>query len=146
MKKPNVVIDSSVMVIAAVSKRANYSIDLLNLAFADKLEMVVSKKILYELKEVFTRAKFAGLLDTKVVKDSVKKYIHKVKLVDLQPDFLEKVKGYCCDPKDDIFLALADQSKVNYLTTLDSADLLILNRWQSVKIARPVLICAEIKS
>jgi putative PIN family toxin of toxin-antitoxin system len=144
MKKPIVVIDSSVLVVAAMSKRANYSIDLLNFAFDNKLEIIVSKETLQELKDVFTRPKFVGLLDTKEAKDLIKKYVSKATLVTLQSESLEKVKGYCSDPKDDIFLALADQVGADYLATLDSGDLLILKHWQEVVIVRPVVICQEI--
>ncbi len=146
MKNPIVVVDSSVLVVAATFKRANYSIDLLNLAFDDKLDIVVSRETLQELKDIFTRPKFTGLLDTKEAKDLIKKYVDKAKLVTLQYEFLEKVKGYCSDPKDDIFLALADQVGADYLATLDSRDLLILKHWQQVLIFRPVVICKEIET
>ena len=143
MKKPIVVIDSSVLVVAAMSKRANYSIDLLNLAFEDRVEIVACIETLRELKEVFTRPKFAGLLDTDQSKHLITQYVNTVKIVKLQPEYITKVSGYCSDPKDDIFLALADQVGVDYLATLDSGDLLVLEFWQNVKIVRPVVICKD---
>jgi predicted nucleic acid-binding protein len=66
--------------------------------------------------------------------------------VSLQTDFLHKVKGYCLDPKDDIFLALADQVSADYLATLDTRDLLALESWQKVRIVRPAVICGDLES
>lgn len=146
MNIPVVVFDSSVLVVAAMSKRANYSIDLLNLAFDGKLEMVECRETLQELKNVFTRPKFAGLFGTLEAKSLIKKYLAKVIVVKLQPEFLQKVRGYCSDPNDDIFLALADQVGANYLVTLDTGDLLVLKTWQKVHIVRPVVICQEMKN
>lgn len=146
MKGPIVVIDSSVMVVAAMSKRANYSIDLLNLAFENKVVVMACHETLNELKNVFNRPKFTGFLDTTQSKNLIRQYVNTVKIVTLQTQYLEKVSGCCADPKDYIFLALADQVKADYLATLDSGDLLILEKWQGVKIVRPIVICKDFKS
>jgi putative PIN family toxin of toxin-antitoxin system len=105
------------------------------------IQVFACKETLIELKTVFQRPKFKGLLDTPKAEKVITEYLEIVKMVKVDYHFLENVKNVCPDPKDDIFLALSAQVKADYLATLDTKDLLALESWLDTQIVRPGVIC-----
>lgn len=137
MPRPTVVIDTSVLVVAAIAKHENYSSELLELIFQERLESVAIPEIIQEAKNVLARPKFEKIININFSQELLKKYEQKVRLTKLEKQFFDQAKSVCPDPKDVMFLALAAQVQADYLASLDTKHLLSLEKWQSALILKP---------
>lgn len=146
MPKAKIVIDTCVLVVAGMSKNANYANAVIQIGVAGKLEMYASDYTIGEIKDVFGRAKFKGLLDTPRAKLLLQNYLEKVVTVDVNKLFLDKANGVCKDPKDVPFLALADQANCDFITTLDQKHLLSIVGYEGIKIFKPIELLKEVSN
>lgn len=140
-----VVIDTCVLVTAGMSKRASNAHAVIQKGLLGEVELYASPETIAELKDVFSRPKFTGLLDTVEAQNLLKNYLQKVKIVAIEKEFLDKVGDTCKDPKDIPFLALADQNQCEFITSVDKKHLLSLVSYQGVKILRPVELVEELE-
>lgn len=79
----------------------------------------------------------------KIIKPSLKSYLDIyfscVKTVKVPIKTKSLATGSTKDPKDDMFLALSEYSKADYLVSLDRKHLVVLRKWKNTKIVLPPL-------
>jgi len=128
-EKLKVVVDTSVFVAALLSKRGA-SAEVVALALAGKVHSFHTESTMQELSEVLRRPKFG--VDKQVVDHFVRLVMEASFLVAPLSEFSVQK---CRDPKDDVFLSLANQTEADYLISLD-ADLLDLKKLGRTLIVR----------
>ena len=124
-KKSRIIVDTNIWISFLISKRLR---KLENLFNNDKFVFVFSKELLEEFVEVAARPKFKKYFERKDVE----------RLLDIIENIAEVVKvkskvNKCRDEKDNFLLALAKDSKADYLLTGDD-DLLVLKRFHATQI------------
>lgn len=130
MRKPRIVLDTNLLVSAALRRRS-VPRQAFELAFR-RGDVLVSSETLAELEEVLTRSKFD-------------RYLSREKRVLFWANFLNLAKlvaitesvSICRDPKDDKFLSLAVSGGADFLVSGD-ADLLVLHPFRGIGILTPV--------
>ena len=128
--KLKIVLDTSVCVAALLSKSGG-SARILESVLAGKLNNFYTRDILEEMKRVLQREKFS------LEKEKCEHFLHLFGESSFQVVPLEEFQIVKCrDPKDDIFLSLANQVEANYLVTLDM-DLLEVDKIGSAQIVTP---------
>lgn len=145
MGKIKVVIDTCVLVVAGISKSANYAHTVIQKGLSDEIDFYGSDETIEEVKNIFNRPKFKGLLDTPKAQKLLQDYLKKVKQTPLKKEFLDQAKGECKDQKDTPFLALAHQNQCEFITSVDQKDLLSLVSYRSIKILKPADLVKEIQ-
>lgn len=127
-EKPRVIFDTQIILRATINHRSLPA--RLFFSLRDQYELVISAEVLEEVKDVLSRpklrAKFKTLTD-EIVNETI------AALSNAQTFIPAEVAGFSRDPKDDKFLALALESKANYLVSEDN-DLLVLNPFQGIQI------------
>jgi len=120
-----VIFDTNIWISYFICKSFNELTDiLLNRDF----EIVISEKLLFELKKVLSGKKFKKSID----KDKLNE-IENI-LISRCTFYLDKeVSDLCRDPKDNFILDLSNISKCNYIITGDN-DLLIIKNIKKTKI------------
>jgi putative PIN family toxin of toxin-antitoxin system len=126
---PKVVLDTNVLVSALLFKGSlSRMVDLWK---AGWIKPVFSGTTFHAFKRVLTYPKFA--LTPKeiliLLEEEVLPYFEVVKET-------KEVKGICRDPEDDMFLSCALASVAAFIVTSDD-DLLVLERFQTVKLIKP---------
>jgi len=128
LNKPTVVFDTQVILRAAINRRslpAKLFFDL-----RSRYQLTVSTDTLGELSDVLNRptlrAKFKRLTD-EVIEEIFVILADAVHVTSLE------IPAVSRDPKDDMFLALAVESKATYLVSEDN-DLLVLNPYHGIRI------------
>ena len=125
-----VILDTSVYVAALLSK-TGASAAVFELVLSGKVFNFYTEEIFDEVKEVFSRAKF------NVDKTRQEHVLNLIRESSFLVELFERFKVQKSrDPKDDIFLSLTNQTKANYLVTLD-ADLLVLGKFAKTEILKP---------
>lgn len=128
-QKPNkVIIDTNIWISFLIGKELQYFKDLIT---SNKIKIVLTDQLLDEIRLVTSRPKLKKYFDQGKVSDLIT-------LLEIISDkiTLKKIEKICRDPKDDFLLALAKQSKANYLVTGDK-DLLTLNMYGKTSIVSP---------
>lgn len=128
-QKPNkVVIDTNIWISFLIGKELQYFKDLI---ISNKIKIVLTDQLLDEIRLVTSRPKLKKYFDQDKVSDLLI-------LLEIISDKikLKKVEKICRDPKDDFLLALAKQSKADYLITGDK-DLLTLKIHGKTSIVPP---------
>jgi putative PIN family toxin of toxin-antitoxin system len=128
--KLRTVLDTSVYVAALLSESGG-SAQVVEGILKRSYHNFYTDDILHELKSVFGRGKF------NVEQERRYHFLHLL----MESSFLiTPLEQYqvtrCRDPKDDIFLSLANQVDADYLVTLDQ-DLLVLRRIENTAIVTP---------
>ena len=109
MPKPRVVLDTNVVVSAHLSE-SGFERFVLDLAFAGKLQLVVSEQILEEYSGVLLRAKFR--LPAKQIRESMNLIRESAEVI--RPGVrVDATK----DPDDNKFLECAEAGQVDYVVT-----------------------------
>lgn len=128
-QKPNkVIIDTNIWISFLIGKELQYFKDLIT---SNKIKIVITDQLLDEIRLVTSRPKLKKYFDQDKVSDLIV-------LLEIISDKvkLKKIERICRDPKDDFLLALAKQSKANYLITGDK-DLLTLKTHGQAYIVSP---------
>jgi len=129
MTSSRFVLDTNVLVSAALFRQSKPSSVLREILNTGKL--LVSLKILEELRNVLNREKFDRYITAKDRRDFLAGLIRRSILV--EPAI---VITRCRDPKDNMVLELAVSGEANFIITGDE-DLLVLNPFQSIQIVTP---------
>ena len=110
-KASRIIIDTNVWISFLIGKELQ---NLKDLILNDKVKIILTDQLINEIKLVTSRDKLKKYFD----QDKVTELIS---LLDILTDKvkLRKVDKICRDPKDDFLLALAKESKANYLITGD---------------------------
>jgi uncharacterized protein len=136
--KLKVILDTSVCVAALLSESGG-SAKVLELVLGGKIYTFYTDEMVEEIKRVIQRKKF------NLEKEKQEHFIHLLAessfLVNSLTEF-EVVK--CRDPKDDIFLSLANQIEADYLISLDM-DLLELRKVGVTRIVNPAIFLKQFK-
>lgn len=124
-KQNRVIVDTNIWISFLVGKELHILKDLI---VNEKVKIIISDQLIRELTLVASRTK-------------LKKYFEEDKVLDLlslldiiaEKIRIGKIDPICRDPKDDFLLALAKESKANYLITGDK-DLLHIKIYGRTKI------------
>lgn len=131
--KLKVVLDTSVCVAAILSK-AGGSARVFEAVVSGKIYNFFTHPILDEVNRVLHREKFG------LAKENTEHFIHLFSESSFQVMPLQEFQIVKCrDPKDDMFLSLANQVEADYLVTLD-LDLLDLKSIRHTRIVTPSVI------
>ena len=135
--KFKVVLDTSVCV-AALLSRTGGSAKVLEAALAGRVYNFYTDEILEEIKMVLLRKKF------KLEKEKQEHFTH----LFTESSFMVKpLKEFeitgCRDPKDNIFLSIANQVEADYLISLDM-DLLVLRKIGVTMIVEPAVFLKQL--
>ena len=136
--KLKVILDTSVLVAALLSKNGG-SARIVNLALTGRIHAFHTDETFTELRAVLQRPKFG------LGKETQEHYIHLLAEASfLVKPLAEFTTVRCRDPKDDKFLALAEQVEADYLISLD-ADLLDLKTAGDTRIVEPGVFLEVLK-
>jgi putative PIN family toxin of toxin-antitoxin system len=130
MKTKRIVLDSNVVLSAAIFKRS------IPRQAVDKAlredSILMSAAAIAELQDLFGRSKkFDKYLSLSARTKFLNDLLESVKIIEI----IETI-SVCRDPKDNKFLELAINGKADYIITGDQ-DLLVLNPFQTIRILTP---------
>lgn len=110
-KPSKVIVDTNLWISFLIGKELQ---DLKGLIVTEKVKLITTDQLLNELKNVVARPK----LQKYFAPEKVTELISLLEIVS-EKIKIKKIEQICRDPKDDFLLALAKQSKANYLVTGD---------------------------
>lgn len=124
-KQSRVIVDTNIWISFLVGKEVH---NLKDLIVNEKVKIIISEQLIRELKLVTSRTKLKKYFEEDKVSDLLS-------LLDIIAEKIRirKIDPICRDPKDDFLLALAKESKANYLITGDK-DLLHIKIYGRTKI------------
>ncbi|MBL7842962.1 MAG: putative toxin-antitoxin system toxin component, PIN family [Cyclobacteriaceae bacterium] len=124
-KQSRVIVDTNIWISFLVGKELH---NLKDLIVNEKVKIIISEQLIRELKLVTSRTKLKKYFEEDKVSDLLS-------LLDIIAEKIRigKIDPICRDPKDDFLLALAKESKANYLITGDK-DLLHIKIYGRTKI------------
>ncbi|MBX2967978.1 MAG: putative toxin-antitoxin system toxin component, PIN family [Cyclobacteriaceae bacterium] len=124
-KQSRVIVDTNIWIGFLIGKELH---NLKNLIVNEKVKIIISDQLIRELKLVASRTKLKKYFEEDKVSDLLS-------LLDIIAEKIRigKIDPICRDPKDDFLLALAKESKANYLITGDK-DLLHIKIYGRTKI------------
>lgn len=127
-----VVLDTNIFVSAFIVKNGNPA---QILRFIDKIELITSREILEETEEVLNRKHIKKKY--RLTDKQIKEYIVALQqsCILTKPTYIERVIKD--DPDDDIVLAMAKQTKANYIVSGDP-HLTKLKAYEHISILTPV--------
>ena len=129
-KHVRVVMDTSVCLAALLSESGG-SAAVLEKVIEQEVFNFYTEDIISELQEILKRPKF------ELAKETQTHFTHIVQESSFEVRQLQDFKiQKCRDPKDDIFLSLANQIEADFLVSLDN-DLLVIGRLGNTKIVTP---------
>jgi len=120
-----VILDTNIWISFLISKELK-KIDLL--FEKEKIQFVFSHELIEEFMEVVSRPKFEKYFDKNKIEQILTIIEHLALIVNVKTEV-----SICRDKKDNFLLALAHESKADYLITGDN-DLLVLNPFGNTKI------------
>ena len=126
-----VIIDTNVIVSALINKNYPYYI-VYELVLGGLVELCLSKSLLDEYRDVFSRPKFAKVPNFKTNSDFILDYIVKTALFYEPAITLDIIK----DASDNKLLELADESRADFLITGNSNDFIMPN-YNNTRILSP---------
>lgn len=124
-KPGKIIIDTNIWISFLIGKELQ---DLKDLIVSDKVKIITTSQLIDEIKLATSREKLRKYFN----KDSVSDLIALLDVV-AEKVQIKKVEQICRDPKDDFLLALAKESKANYLITGDK-DLLEIKVYSKTQI------------
>ena len=130
-----IIFDTSA-IITAITGNQNFTQDLLLLAHRGVLKIVASKETIAELKTVLKYPKIKERVKLEL-RRFLEMYLQSVELVDVPKTTKSLARGSTKDPKDDMYIALSEYSKADYLVSLDRKHLVSLKSWKKTKIVLP---------
>jgi uncharacterized protein len=136
--KPRYVVDSSVLVAAALFKGSTPDQAVRTAVRSGQL--MFSEQTAEEIREVLARPKFNRYVSMSLRRRFLAALLHTAVCVEVEPAF-----RICRDPRDDKFLDLAVGGMASFLVTGDG-DLLVLNPFRGIPIVTPAEFLARICS
>ena len=130
-----IILDTSALV-TTVTGNQNFTQDLLSLAQKKFVRLVASKETISELKAVLEYPKIKENIKPKL-QHFLDYYWQNVQVIDVPTTTKSLTRGTTKDPKDDMYIALAQYSKADYLVSLDRKHLVSLGNWESTQIVLP---------
>jgi uncharacterized protein len=126
-EKPRVVIDTQVLVRAAINRRSLPAQIVFDLV--DTYILLMSEAMLQEAEDVLNRPKVRKKfeLSDAVVQELIERLSRGERIE------VDEVPAVSRDPKDDIFLACANVGQADYLVSEDN-DLLVLNPYKTIQV------------
>ncbi len=126
-EKPRLVIDTQVLLRAAINRRSLPAQVVFDLV--DTYILLMSEAMLQEAEDVLNRPKVRQkfALSDAVVQELIERLSRGERVE------VDEVPAVSRDPKDDIFLACADVGKADYIVSEDN-DLLVLNPYKMIQI------------
>lgn len=124
-KQSKIIVDTNIWIGFLIGKELH---NLKDLIVNEKVKIITSEQLIKELKLVTSRKKLKKYFEEDKVSDLLS-------LLDIIAEKIRigKIDPICRDPKDDFLLALAKESKANYLITGDK-DLLHIKIYGRTKI------------
>lgn len=120
-----VIIDTNILISFLIGKELQ---GLKDYIVSESIKVIVSDQLFEEIKLVTSREKLRKYFDP----DTVVDFLALLKVISKKVR-IKKVEPICRDPKDDFLLALAKESKSDFLVTGDK-DLLEINVYGKTKI------------
>jgi len=130
-----IILDTSAL-ITAITGNANFTQSLLLLAEKKLVKIVASQDTLDELKAVLEYEKVQKIIKIEL-KYFLQIYFKNVELIDVPHTTKSLTRGTTKDPKDDMYIALCEHTKANYLISLDRKHLVALKHWKNTQIVLP---------
>jgi putative PIN family toxin of toxin-antitoxin system len=121
---PKIIIDTNLWISFLIGKSFT---NLKSLIVEKQIEIIISEQLLTEIRTVTQRPKLTKYFPQQKVKD----FLEFLTSIAIKIEITSNVT-LCRDPKDNFLLALAKDSKADYLLTGDR-DLLILNRFENTE-------------
>ena len=106
--------------------------------------LIASRATFDEIGRVFRRERLIRYVHTETRDEFLALYRISVDWVDVTKEDLAAVEPSCRDPKDNIFLALAQVGGADILVSSDQG-LLVLHPWRGVAILTPAQFLAQIE-
>jgi putative PIN family toxin of toxin-antitoxin system len=124
---PKIIIDTNLWISFLIGKSFT---NLKSLIVEKQIEIIISEQLLTEIRTVTQRPKLTKYFPQQKVEDFLEFLIS----IAIKIEITSNVT-LCRDPKDNFLLALAKDSKADYLLTGDN-DLLTLNRFENTEILK----------
>jgi len=124
---PKIIIDTNLWISFLIGKSFT---NLKSLIVEKQIEIIISEQLLTEIRTVTQRPKLTKYFPQQKVED----FLEFLESIAIKIEITSNVT-LCRDPKDNFLLALAKDSKADYLLTGDS-DLLTLNRFENTEILK----------
>jgi len=120
-----IIVDTNIWISFLIGQELQNLKDLL---VGERVKLVISDQLVTEIRTVTSREKLKKYFEPEKIEDLLT-------LIDLISEKvrIKKIDRVCRDPKDDFLLALAKQSKADYLVTGDK-DLLEMKEFGGTKI------------
>lgn len=141
---PIVVFDTSCLITAVCSQGWNFTHDLIDLLELGGIRAVTSSEALFEFETALQYDHIFERINPKHKLNFLQIYRQNLEIIDIPKAITEETKGGTTDPKDDMFLAICQHAKADYLASLDRGHLLKLEHWKNTKITRPIAVITEI--
>ncbi len=131
------ILDASLIVSFLISDGKSYARDIISLAHKNKVQLIATNETFNELREALKATKIKKLTSYKPAKigSFVAWYQHNAQFISIDnkmmhPSILSR------DPKDNLYLLVAEISKTDFLITVDK-DLLVLKQVGQTQIVTP---------
>ncbi len=130
------ILDTSVLISVLVSRGKSYARDILRLASNNKVTLITSSDAFTELRTTLKSDKIKKLINYNPAKigSFVAWYKYNAQFVTIPPEKTSSISSR--DMKDNIYVLLAEESKADFLITIDN-DLLILKEIKTTQITTP---------
>jgi putative PIN family toxin of toxin-antitoxin system len=139
---PRVVIDTSTLVGAVLHVHAN-SVPLRTwLRAQHSYELLACHETFSEIESVLHRDRLSRYLKPTTRNEFLALYRLSIEWIEVSPAHVAAIKPTCRDPKDNIFLALAQAGYADLIVSSDR-DLLGLNPWNGIPILTPAQFLAQ---
>lgn len=124
---PKIIIDTNLWISFLIGKSFT---NLKSLIVEQQIKIIISEQLLTEIRTVTQRPKLTKYFPPQKVED----FLEFLESIAIKIKITSKVT-LCRDPKDNFLLALAKDSRADYLLTGDN-DLLTLNHFENTKILK----------
>jgi putative PIN family toxin of toxin-antitoxin system len=139
---PRVVIDTSTLVGAVLHVHVN-SVPLRSwLRAQHSYELLACRETFSEIESVLHRDRLSRYLQQAARDEFLALYRASVEWIEVSPTLVVAIEPACRDPKDNIFLALAQAGHADLVVSSDQ-DLLVLNPWNGIPILTPAEFLAQ---
>lgn len=130
------ILDASLIVSFLISDGESYARDIISLAHKNRVQLITTDEGFNELREALKASKIKKLTSYKPAKTGsfIAWYQYNAQFIPGAKDKRPSITSR--DPKDNLYLILAEMSKADYLITVDK-DLLVLKQVGQTQIVTP---------
>ncbi len=139
-KKPKVVLDTNIIVSAALAREGSPA-KIFEMLISDKIQNFTTKEISEEIEEVLNRKEISTRVSEEFCEFLLA--VYKQKSILVQPTSFPKIVSE--DPDDDKFVHCAIAAKADYIVSGDS-HLLNIKRFENILILSPKEVLQEVEN